>query len=832
MKRYRWILMMLFSVLLIGCEDSFNDGGNGSPTDGITEGMTKIKFAIDDLPVIITRAGETTTPDEPIENALMMVFKPSDTGADSVLVNSVYQQLSVDNSSVNIYLNASENPSIYAICNISETLADEIMQKAVIGKYTLKELYQESVKIAVPDGAYSGKHIMTGGMTLPLTTDNKLLKEYTINIKRLTAQLNFEILFNPINDGDEFALGEVYIHQVPMGSMLFDQGITYIIDPATGKPVVDDKSWGVSRKTAPDAAKEDSLDICRVDYSYIKAGATTTADERLKHFYKKDGKSGIWLDYTTHENPGGHNSYSASFQMFENRQGRVYDVYDNWDELQGLIGKKENCPEGYEDLYAFYQQGKKRGLVGADPDGLDRIFKRNDKTNTGKYTVNKEEEGFPCATYLTIRGIYTRKVMGNDDPVDVTYHVYLGSDNYKDFNVCRNHLYNYQITIMAVDKTDTRVDATPIGGMTLFGNFDRILDSHPDVMQVLFYSPSEWRVRVSDPDATPWLELSESPVYLPRHAGESEEGRARFQISGGPGMHYIYLHADEFIPKISKPVENGRDQKQIRKGDVIFENRANTGKLITVQQYAAQMVVCHIKYDIHLPLAGDIRDTFFVENILEKKNMSWGFHKYWSFLTDDRIGAGQWDGLANTRILYHVAYNGDKWDVPPAYPADKYPNGLPTNEALGYAINKNRDRNGNGKIDVEEILWYWPAANEIQAFSGHLNGGSNYYDADNAETIVMDWEMEPMNFHSSSPSSADPAGITTGFCYSVLVSPNQKKSGKKSIVQRTRLYNVICARRYNGWIGEDTGEVEGDITTDENWGEDDEQIMDKEKKQN
>lgn len=829
MKRYRWILMMLFSALLIGCEDSFDEGVNGSHTGGISEGEIKVRFAVDDTPVIITRAGETTQSSEPIENALVMVFKPSGTGKDSVLVSSAYQKLSVDNSYVNIYLNAEDKPSIYAICNISETLADEIMDRAIVGTYELSDLYKESVSIAVPDGAYSGKHIMTGGKTLPLTQDNKLPKEYTININRLTAQLNFEVLFDPIEQADEFALGEVYIHQVPMGSMLFDQGITYTIDDATGKPEQDNNSWGIGQTNAI----EDSLDICPVDYSYIKAkGDATidpTADARLKKFYNKEGKSGVWLDFTTQENPGSHNSYRASFQMFENRQGRVYDVNENWSELKGMIGKTD---PNVGDLYKYYQQGKKRGLAGADPDGLDRIFHRNDVTNTGKYKVNTDEEGFKCATYLTIRGVYTRKVMGNDDPVDVTYHVYLGSDNYRDFNVCRNHLYNYQIRILAVDQTDTRVDAEPIGGMTLFGNFNSILDSHPDVMQVLFYSPSDWRVRVADPDATPWLELSESPVYLPRHAGESEEGRARFQISGKAGMHYIYLHADEFIPKIDNPVGNGRDKKKIRTGDVIFENRANKSERITLKQYAAQMVICHIKYDIHLPLAGHIRDTFFVENILEKKNMSWGFHKYWSFLTDDRIAAGQWDGLANTRILYHVAYNGDKWGIKPAYPADKYPNGIPTNEALGYAVNKNRDRNGNGKIDVEEILWYWPAANEIQAFSGHLNGDSNYYDDEYSETIVMDWKDEPMNFHSSSPSSADPAGITTGFCYSVLVSPNQKKSGKKSIVPRTRLYNVICARRYSGWIGEDTGEVEGDITTDENWGEDDEQIMDKDKKQN
>ena len=94
-----------------------------------------------------------------------------------------------------------------------------------------------------------------------------------------------------------------------------------------------------------------------------------------------------------------------------------------------------------------------------NPDDAEKIFKRNEGINNGKYTVNAEERGFKYATYLMIRGVYTKKnPVGGEDPSNVTYYIYLGSDNYKDFNVCRNHVYNYRIRIFDADKTDTRVD--------------------------------------------------------------------------------------------------------------------------------------------------------------------------------------------------------------------------------------------------------------------------------------------------------------------------------------------------------------------------------------
>ena len=160
----------------------------------------------------------------------------------------------------------------------------------------------------------------------------------------------------------------------------------------------------------------------------------------------------------------------------------MYDREENWENLKGLIGKDPETAGkyGYEDLYRYYQQINKRGLAGTsrNSDDAEKIFKRDEDINDGKYTVNAKERGFKYATYLMIRGVYTKKnPVGGEDPSNVTYYIYLGSDNYKDFNVCRNHVYNYRIRIFDADKTDTRVDANPIGGLTIYGNFEDVLDA-------------------------------------------------------------------------------------------------------------------------------------------------------------------------------------------------------------------------------------------------------------------------------------------------------------------------------------------------------------------
>lgn len=742
MKQYTYIILLLLS-LLAACQDDLEQSVEDEyPSDG----KTTFVLQASDASAIYTRSGDAET-DEVFESVMLMGFD-----TDGNLSVEAYQQLIENNNTVRLYI-PDEVTVVYALCNVPDiSILDNVK--------TLDDLKSVSVTMAQPDGAYTGKYVMSGK-----TSTETQASSYTITVTRLAAKFDFNITFSPQNGVDKFMLSAIYMHNIPMGSKL--------LEPEDY------------------ACKLDSLNVKTVDYVY--ADATNRADK-----YYKDK---VWVDFEGN----GEGPYTASYYLYENRQGGIKDIVDNWNDIKGLQGMTDGASP-YKDLYQKYQQIYKRQHA------LE--FKR--ATNGVYDDITKKEIGFQYASYLTIHGVYTNE----SGPYEVTYYVYLGKDNYKDFNVCRNHHYIYNITIYDMDKTDTRVISNGIGAIQVYGNFDEILDAHPNVLQALMYAQGDWTVNVENPDKTPWLEISKSARYIPRMAGESASAdKASFSMSGTGGLQYVYIHTDEYVPKINSPKENQLFQP--RTGVLVFKC-GNVSQRVEIKQYPAQMVICRIKYDIHTTDA--ILDTFYVERVLEKKNMAWGFEHYWSFVTDDLIAAGQWDGLANTRRLYDVALNGDKWGVAPMYPADKYPNGIPQDIALGYAINKNRDRNGNGKIDYNEILWYLPAANEIQALSAHIYSGAGDYYPDGTTAGLVVWDQDNGIFHTSSPSVADPAGITPGRSYYVTLS-----TGKKAIGLRSRYYNVLCARRADGWLGPETGETDGNVDNDEDWNDDEEEIMDKNK---
>lgn len=613
-------------------------------------------------------------------------------------------------------------------------------------------LKNENITIQQHDGAFSGKYVMTGFIKLEANT----VWNKKIYLKRLAAHFDFAISFDPVNDNDDFKLTSVSVHQIPKGSKLLG------------------------------FESDNSLETNIDDYVY---------SEELNTMKSRFFDSGYTLA-TQEQSPVGEARFTALavFDMFENRRGQVEDIDINWPELTGM--EDEN--------FRYYKQLYKRVRAKDYPKHIGEIEKNAEVP---------EDAQFYFASYLLIEGVYQNSL---GSTFQTKYYVYLGGDEYKDFNVCRNTYYKYDISIKSYDELDTRVSGQSLDGLTVFIS-DEILDSHCNVVRGLLYAPSKWEVYVKNPDKTPWLEVSHSSVYKPNlHGTEAKGDEAAFRINGSAGLSYFYVHTDDYIPNITDPDQN-KDQDE-RVGIVVCKNIENgIEKEFTVKQLPARLVRLHIDYDIHL--AKPIDEDFFVENKLEQKYMPYGFLHYWSFITDDLIAAGQWDGLANTRRLYQVATEGDKWGVEPAYP-----DGIPYDHALGYVLSKNRDRNGNGKIDPDEIMWYWAAANELQALVGHVYGGSDYYPSECAQTLegLGFEEILSGNYHSSSPSVADPAGITPGSSYYVNMG-----NGKKWIGQRDRRYNVIAARRAGAWKGPDSGNAGGNVDEDGDDLEDEEVIMPK-----
>lgn len=631
---------------------------------------------------------------------------------------------------------------LFAVCNLLDP--ETVMNRVD----SLEDLEKESVTVTDFTGAYKGKYVMAGDAEV--NKDHLGTASVVIPVERIAAQFNLTVKFAPVVGSHDFQISEVSVHNVPKGSWIVPKEAS-VRDALSGDTP---RAFVLSRTGSKD------------DWTYL------------------DNESGMGGRYFSKgvlsmEGTDIREGLTSSFSMFENRRGALStaetDYAVNWPDIS-------NRDE--EDRKVYAQLWKKELA---------------DAAATGK--THQETAGIEYATYLEIRGVY----QAGANTYEAGYYVYLGADNFSSFDAERNHKYDMTVTIKAIDDADTRIDEENISSIRVYYDESSPLDAHCNSVKTLLYSPSGWEAWVKEPDSTPWLELSTSSDYRPLFLGEAgESSKAGFRISGESGMHYIYIHTDEYVPDLGSPEANNRAPS--RHGSVCYRRAGDTEQHeFIVSQYPAQMVVLHIKYDIHT--MEEVRDTFYVERILEKKHLKYGFDFYWCLRMDDMISSGQWDGLSNTRNLYDVALNGDILGIQPAYPEDPdYPaegeNRIPNNVALRYIVDKNRDRNGNGYIDSDEIMWFMPAINEMEAL----------YEA--KSDLLVTFEGADDYFFSSTPSSSDPNGITNGYAYYIKMG-----SGKTGLASRTSEYNVIACRRANAWKGPSEAGGSVSVGKDDNWNE-------------
>ena len=142
--------------------------------------------------------------------------------------------------------------------------------------------------------------------------------------------------------------------------------------------------------------------------------------------------------------------------------------------------------------------------------------------------------------------------------------------------------------------------------------------------------------------------------------------------------------------------------------------------------------------------------------------------------------------------------------VDPAYPSGV----IPSNVGLRYVIDK-RDRNGNEKIDYNEIVWYMPAIKELQALQKALVNGQ----VDSTEKMTISLRLRLLQ-----PTRTDLLPVLR-----IIV---KMQNGKREIFRRDSEYNVIALRRKNAWKGPESAGGNGTVDKDPSWNEE-ENIMPK-----
>lgn len=694
---------ILFHLLALGlallavaaCSDEWE-----GPDAGGQGGQFRIELSRPAPFSVETRAGESYD-EETVESAAVFVFAKQTESTEAGDKTQGFVLHSTTNVRyVDLYLTAADEV-VYAVCNHPNP------EQLVENVKSLADLQAQTLTINAPDGAHPGHYVMTGHLSVDAVKGGDLV----VPLYRLAARHEFTIRVNTTDmgkgDGGEFKHIEAYLCNLPRGSRLLDEHEGTDPLPAEG---------------------------CTGDYTYATDPDPAMAGEKMRANYF----TSVRLNVT--EQADG--TVTAAYDMFENRRGSIpyatpEEKAAHWPELHGL--------EDSED-YEKYQQLFKRTRAIDFPHHIKAITIDQEDSNADLDKRDEVKEGrFYNATYLRIEGMYKRQ---DGSTYRTSYYVYLGADAFSDYNVRRNYKYKHTITIHAFDNFDHRVSGELLDGLSVYAPFDDVLDAHYNTVKALMYAPEAWTVSVENPDETPWLEVSHSFIYKPRLAGRPLTGdEASYSISGTGGLNYFYVHTDEYIPELTRPEENvtmlgiqAYNDGRTRSGTIVCRSK-NLVKRYTVTQLPAEMVILHIDYDVHT--MKEVRDTFYVERLLEQKYMPWGFLHFWSYTTDDLIASGTWDGLSNTRKLYDVGINGEQHPyTDPILPY--YTDGVPSyDEALGYVVAKNRDRNGNGRIDYDEIEWYWPATKELEQIR------------DDKFHAKLFFEGSEETFFASTPSSSD-----------------------------------------------------------------------------
>lgn len=359
------------------------------------------------------------------------------------------------------------------------------------------------------------------------------------------------------------------------------------------------------------------------------------------------------------------------------------------------------------------------------------------------------------ATFIKVNARYQNAL----EVKNVTYLVYLGKNNTTNFDVERNTHHNYTMTINGLSQYSTNVDVTNIDSRVVIGDtifavdlFEPVLDAHYDWRPIRMRTvPGYSRVDVIDDGGNivdinnSWLKLSLNKTW-PTNAEIAANAAVKpvthldvMQHNPGEKSKQIYLYADEmFINDV--PITdtrtlylrftftNSSDPNNLN----ILDSCYTIVKTIS-QRPALTMGNMGIRpNDINgnvIPGVGNVvalerRDEFTMQlgatglAATPLSGIRWGF----SGLVKQPVGSTAFEfyrtnGLYDTKnLVYTPSLN--LWDQAnpaeletPPFPGDF--DAIYNTYAARYAINKNRDLNGNGILDDDEIKWYLPSRAEL-----------------------------------------------------------------------------------------------------------------------
>ncbi|MBO7265132.1 MAG: DUF4906 domain-containing protein [Alistipes sp.] len=428
---------------------------------------------------------------------------------------------------------------------------------------------------------------------------------------------------------------------------------------------------------------------------------------------------------------------------------------------------------------------KKKGSYGTDVDADQNGYRDEDEKYHQRYKNKLVED--KAATYVTINGKYTDH---QGHAYDVAYNIYLGGNNYDNFDVIRNTHYNNSITIRGISASDDQATNTNGVAIDWRVNVERstplvinlrresLLDAHYEVRPLRLRLVGEdiptgtsATVEIFNEDGT----ATNIPTWIRLEASDSSSDHITSGVSTGKRKYFtvdlvtktlaantsitvnnltkdnqtLWIYVDENLDTKSRAaivrVTYGGDAKDFK----IVQNGlysvvgADSGNTYYIEQYEEYLY----NYDSE-DSYGQTKD----------EGMSWGLpnvqlsNEHRSFTNDTNNSS--WNNYLNNNILPTYDFYIAKHDGTFAADAGatmvhsyagqhftedivlKSKNGVSNltmdqqaSGAVEYCYNRNK-RNSDGSIT--KILWYLPSADELEdfivpAYSSFEEFQDNYY---------------------------------------------------------------------------------------------------------
>lgn len=352
--------------------------------------------------------------------------------------------------------------------------------------------------------------------------------------------------------------------------------------------------------------------------------------------------------------------------------------------------------------------------------------------DTGTSTNQRQKVKYApdYATYVVIKAMYYDKIVGKS--MMVRYKVFLGKNNSDDYNIERHKLYTYNVTITGITETDVTVDSRVNVTETFLMDIryaDR-LDAHFEYRPLKISTFTGYtRIEILNTDGTDltaptssWLKFSKLDTY-PNNDDvivDADNALKTIETIDHTGSdptvldtYWRYLYANENI--------TGSDRSILLRVTATDENDISAlkdpTKSITIDKIITQKTISILgrfggttdstSADEYL-YSQNLGVEHFEENALVFRNedqnlaqtaMPWGFK---NIVTG--VNAKDY-GLPNTKTLVARSDYGITGIYNPVY----------NTFAARYCYEKNRDINGNGRLDDSEIVWYLPAQNQLMA---------------------------------------------------------------------------------------------------------------------